>query len=155
VRRGPEPRRRARRRRGAGARAAAGDLPRRAARDRARAQAQRRAAHRATRGGGGPRPRAGGAGAVPAGGRGAATRAGGAGPPRARDALLGAELRGFLPEGEHESWTCALDALAEAGDARRFHGALRDARGQRLEVERYARGGRLLALALLRPRPNA
>jgi PAS domain-containing protein len=77
----------------------------------------------------------------------------------ARDALLGAELRGFLPEGEHESWTCALDALAEAGDARRFHGALRDARGQRLEVEasltRYARGGRLLALALLRPRPNA
>lgn len=74
----------------------------------------------------------------------------------ARDALLGADLGGFLPEGEQEAWTCALDALAEAGDARRFHAALRDARGQRLEVEasltRYARGGRLLALAVLRPR---
>jgi PAS domain-containing protein len=76
----------------------------------------------------------------------------------ARDALLDADLAGFLPPGEQEQWTAELDALAETGDARRFLGALRDARGLRVPVEasltRYARGGRLLALALLRPRAS-
>jgi PAS domain-containing protein len=73
----------------------------------------------------------------------------------ARDQLVGAELAAFLPAGEDEVWWSQLDGLAESGDARRFAASLCDARGERLAVEasftRYARGGRLLALALLRP----
>ncbi len=76
-----------------------------------------------------------------------------------RDGLIGAELAGFLAPGEDEVWWSQLDGLAESGDARRFAAALCDSRGARLAVEasltRYASGGRLLALALLRPAPSA
>ncbi len=73
-----------------------------------------------------------------------------------RDALLGADADGFLPEAGREGFWTQLDALCESDDTRRFPAWLRDRGGSLVSVEvsltRYARRTRTLALALLRPR---
>ncbi len=75
-----------------------------------------------------------------------------------RDRLVGESALGFLPERAHDLWWTELDALAEGGEARRFHATLHDRTGRAIDVEvsltRFATRARTLALAVARPSFN-
>jgi PAS domain S-box-containing protein len=72
-----------------------------------------------------------------------------------RDALLGVEAMGFVPESDHERWWTEIDAVTEGAEPRRFSSELRDREGVNIPVEgtvtRFKTRGRVLALLLLRP----
>ncbi len=76
----------------------------------------------------------------------------------ARDALLGADALGFVPEAERERWWTALDAISEGSEPRRLRASLRDVRGTLVPTEasltRFATRERTLALVLARPLPS-
>ena len=72
----------------------------------------------------------------------------------ARDALIGVQAMGFVPEAEHESWWTQLDAMTEQTESQRFKSTLQDRSGISIPVDctvtRFATRGRTLALVLLR-----
>jgi PAS domain S-box-containing protein len=74
-----------------------------------------------------------------------------------RDALLGVEALSFVPQNGHAGWWTQLDAMTEDGDPRSFWARLVDASGGPIDVDatmtRFASGGRVLALLMVRPRP--
>jgi PAS domain S-box-containing protein len=71
-----------------------------------------------------------------------------------RDALLGAAVLRFVPEGEHGRWSTELEAVSEGAEPRRFDTDLRDTAGAEVPVDvavtRYATRERTLALLVLR-----
>ena len=72
----------------------------------------------------------------------------------ARDALLGREAMGFVPEAARESWWTQIDAMAEGGEPRRFRAPLLDADGHAVQIDasvtRFATRRRTLALFVAR-----
>lgn len=72
-----------------------------------------------------------------------------------RDALLGADALGFVPDAARERFWEELDAAAEGSEPRRFRTRLRDAAGAPVAVEAsvtpFATRHRTLALVLARP----
>jgi len=71
-----------------------------------------------------------------------------------RDALLGVDAMSFVPESERSQWWTELDAMAECDETRHFRASLRDATGNRVDVEasatRFATRSRTLALVMAR-----
>lgn len=79
-----------------------------------------------------------------------------------REALLGSDAMGFVPEPARALWRAQLDAMLEGGEPRRFRTPLVDSHGRALRVDatvtRYATRARTLALVVARPeapRPDA
>lgn len=74
-----------------------------------------------------------------------------------RDALLGVDALSFVPQNGHAAWWTQLDAMTEDSDPRSFWARLVDAGGGPVDVDatmtRFASGGRVLALLMVRPRP--
>lgn len=72
-----------------------------------------------------------------------------------RDALMGVDVMGFVPESEQERWWSELDAVSEGDEARRFPTQLCDRVKTPLPAEcsmtRFGTRGRTLALVLVRP----
>lgn len=72
-----------------------------------------------------------------------------------RDALLGVDWMGFVPQDARERWWLELDAVTESDEARRFHTRIQDRAanglGAECRVTRFGSRGRTLALVLLRP----
>jgi len=73
----------------------------------------------------------------------------------ARDALIGIELAGFVPDEAQAHWWTSLDALAEGQESLAFAAILQDRDGRRLPLEisatRHLLRSRILALVLARP----
>jgi PAS domain S-box-containing protein len=73
----------------------------------------------------------------------------------ARDALLGVDAMGFVPEEARAAWWTELDAMTEGSEPRRFETRLQDAQGNPVAVTcsitRFATRDRALALVLARP----
>ncbi len=73
-----------------------------------------------------------------------------------RDALVGADAMGFVPEPDRAGWWTELDAIAEGDGARHFSGRLRDGEGREVRVDtritRFATRTRTLALCVARAR---
>jgi PAS domain-containing protein len=72
-----------------------------------------------------------------------------------REALLGASALDYVPPPAREQWWSELDALAEAGEPRRFASALLDGGGRAVGVDacatRFSTRQRTLALVVARP----
>jgi PAS domain S-box-containing protein len=73
----------------------------------------------------------------------------------ARDALLGVDAMGFVPNTLQDNWWVELDAMTEDSEPRRFRGELQDAHGTPISVEcsvtRFSTRERTLALIMARP----
>jgi len=71
-----------------------------------------------------------------------------------RDALLGRDAMGFVPDSHRHTWWAELDAITEGAETRRFQAPLRDVEGRSVPVEtsvtRFATRQRTLALFIAR-----